>query len=773
MSKNKYIWSVLIGSSAISLTTAQMAVAQDSSTTPAFSEGDIVVTATRTAESASRVPLSISAFSQASLDKTGVRSISDVTRQTPGLVIENTRNSTNIAIRGISSIAGAATTGIYIDDTPIQIRTLGYGGGNAYPAVFDLERVEVLRGPQGTLFGAGSEGGTVRFITPKPGLAHYSGYARGEIAFTEHGAPSAEIGAAIGGPIVTDKVGFRVSAFVRRDGGYVDRKKFDTLDLVDENSNWQRTYVARGALAFAPTDNLTITPSVYYQKQYTNDSSYYWESLSDTEHGRFVNGNPAQEFVRDKFILPSITAEYSFDFADFIALGSYYDRKQHINLDYTTFDQSLFTGLSLPSLPGQIAQSTFRNSQKNYTAEIRLQSSDPDARLRWVIGGFWSSAKQIAIQQVEDLFFPIYIESQFGVPYTDVFGQALVDGRFIYDQLSRTHDKQYAVFGEANFRVVDGLTLTAGLRYGKTKFTINADAAGPVVGPQAIDTGGQSETPLTPKFGANYQIDSDNMIYATAAKGFRPGGYNPAVGVPCGPQLASLGLTDRQPTYDSDSVWSYEVGTKNKLFNRAIQMEASAYQINWDNIQNVVNLNTCGFRFVSNQGSVRSRGFDLQLQFNLIENLSLSTAIGYTSAKFRETVFAGPAATLAVVTKGDAVVAPPWTVAIHGEYEHDLGGKTGYFRVDYNYRSHQNAITPTLNPANGGTDLTIDNLPASHLVSLRSGLRFAGIDASLFVNNLFNENAWSARQRDNGRSTLYRAQTFRPRTIGLTASYRY
>jgi outer membrane receptor protein involved in Fe transport len=169
---------------------------------------EIVVTSQRREEKISDVPLSISAFGQERLDAQGVRSIDEIARLTPGITFSRTdqRNgaASNISIRGISSSAGTSTTGIYIDDTPIQVRTLGYASFNTFPQVFDIERVEILRGPQGTLFGAGSEGGTVRFITPEPNLTRSSSYVRSEIGYTEGGGESYEAGGAFGGPIGAD-----------------------------------------------------------------------------------------------------------------------------------------------------------------------------------------------------------------------------------------------------------------------------------------------------------------------------------------------------------------------------------------------------------------------------------------------------------------------------------------------------------------------------------------------------------------------------------------
>src|SRR5690242_16620288 len=274
-------------------------VAAQESGAPALDE--IVVTAQRREEKLSDVPLSISAFSQENLDARGVRNIDDIARLTPGISFTrgDARNgqAANISIRGINSNAGASTTGIYIDDTPIQVRTIGYSSFSTFPAVFDVDRVEVLRGPQGTLFGAGSEGGTVRFITPQPNLTSFSAYARSELGYTQGGDPSYEAGVTLGAPIVEDKLGVRVSAWFRRDGGWIDRTDWDhsstqaypptaptpasVTTTQSPASNWQNSSALKAAVTFAPVERLTITPSIYYQKQFLNDTLAYWASLSD------------------------------------------------------------------------------------------------------------------------------------------------------------------------------------------------------------------------------------------------------------------------------------------------------------------------------------------------------------------------------------------------------------------------------------------------------------------------------------------------------------
>src|ERR1700733_1148654 len=240
---------------------ADTALANDANTEEPASTGggleEIVVTATRREESISRVPISITAINQDAIDQKGIKDFSDIVRFTPGVAFDSSQTN-QISIRGISSSGGSGTTGIYIDDVPIQVRSLGFNSDDALVKLFDLDRVEVLRGPQGTLFGAGSEGGTVRYITVQPSLNQSSVYGKAETSYTEGGAPSYEAGVAAGIPVIDGVFGVRVSAWYRRDGGWIDRVDPTTLDVVDKNANedgtaglgvtglWQANGASRG-----------------------------------------------------------------------------------------------------------------------------------------------------------------------------------------------------------------------------------------------------------------------------------------------------------------------------------------------------------------------------------------------------------------------------------------------------------------------------------------------------------------------------------------------
>src|SRR5450631_1594653 len=292
-------------STAPALAAGETPPADDTSTGPL---AEIVVTATRKEESLSRVPISVTAMTQEMLDTRGVKDFQDVARFTPGVEIDNS-GTNNISIRGIASSGGAGTTGIYLDDTPIQMRALAFNPDEALPKSFDIERIEVLRGPQGTLFGAGSEGGTVRYITTQPSLTKDSVYSREEVSFTQGGAASYEAGVAAGGPLVDGKFGVRASVWYRRDGGYIDRIDPITLGTVQKNANYDQTMLLRLAAVWAVSDQLTVTPSIYYQDRYRNDVENYWPLYSNPGSDRYVSANPTQRSSPDRFYLPALKIE--------------------------------------------------------------------------------------------------------------------------------------------------------------------------------------------------------------------------------------------------------------------------------------------------------------------------------------------------------------------------------------------------------------------------------------------------------------------------------
>jgi outer membrane receptor protein involved in Fe transport len=323
--------------------------------------GEVVVTATRQSSTVNKVAVSVTAVTQKGLDQQGVKTIQDFARATPSVVFTRTgtEGNPNITIRGIGATLGAPTTGVYLDDTPVQKRgTNGAvtGNGSPTPEIFDLDRIEVLRGPQGTLFGSGSEGGTVRFITPQPSLTKYSAYIRTEVSNTENGSPSYEGGAAVGGPIVQDKLGFRASLWSRHVGGYLDHVNIYDGSTIAKDTNAGRIFVGRVAVTWEPIPDLKITPAYYYGSDHVDDGDTFWMNIPQfrTNGGTFTNkvriGPPASGQAPDNngfwYQFPSATIpSYSFGPYNFFGpyktgVGLYYNNNCGACTAYTPFGPS-------------------------------------------------------------------------------------------------------------------------------------------------------------------------------------------------------------------------------------------------------------------------------------------------------------------------------------------------------------------------------------------------------------------------------------------------
>ncbi len=781
---------------------------------------EIVVTATRREERLQDVPISISAFSQEKLDSQGLKNIDDVTRLSPG--VNFSRNGTgssanyndegsDINIRGIDSQAGTSTTGIYIDDTPVQSRHIGFGSVNAFPALFDLDRVEVLRGPQGTLFGAGAEGGAVRFITPQPSLHEQNGYMRAGLSTTRHGDPSYEAGAAFGGPIIEDKLGFRVSASMRRDGGWVDRVGY-TLDDplapnpnptyandVERRANWQQTFTLRAALTWKVSDNFKVTPSIYYQRLQLNDTSVYWDSLSNPSAGVFRNGNALANSSTDPFSLAAIKAEWDLGFAQLTSNTSYLTRDQHSVSDYSQYLRATWNyfGLLPNTYPqnGANGYAPFQDTQRNFYEEIKLASTDPNARLKWTAGLFFSHLNENIPEDIYDATL-----NQETINYSEggysLCSEALPcpNGLIYTGHEARMVDKQIAGFGEVEYKLTNTVKATVGLRVSKVDYTGTYQGTGPFLGETANSAFSASENAVTPKAVLSWSPDRENMYYASASKGFRPGGVNTGVGGICDGDLTTLGLpiVDGRPKppnqYDSDSLWSYEIGGKNTMLDHRLQVNTSIFFINWKNIQQNVYLPSCGEQFTANLGQAESKGGDLNVVYRPVDELTLDFMVAYTDAKLTKTscagalVFDGAAcsgpevAVAPIASKGDALIGSPWSITASAEYHFaKWRDRMPYARVDFQHSSAQSKLLPTQNDHNALYDTTIPGLPVTNNIDLRAGLRFNGVDVSMFVSNLTDAHPLMFKSRDIAwtSDTLYFDRGVRPRTIGVTATYRY
>ncbi|MGO9993307.1 MAG: TonB-dependent receptor [Steroidobacteraceae bacterium] len=836
-----------IGAALFAAATAGATEASGTAEAGAASSGaleEIVVTATRREENISKVPISITAMSQDDLDQKGVRDFSEMVRFTPGVSIDSSGTNA-ISIRGISSSGGAGTTGIYLDDTPIQMRALGFNPDDALPKTFDIDRVEVLRGPQGTLFGAGSEGGTVRYIMTQPSVTTESTYVRSEASYTEYGAPSYEAGIAHGGPIIDDVLGFRASIWYRRDGGWINNVNDTTGAITQANANYTGTVAARLAMLYKPTGSVSITPSFMFQNKQQNNISTYWPAYSNPGAGEFNDATPERIAIPDKYFLPALKIQVDFAHATLISNSSYYYRNETDSYEGTVYDLAYYQSLGWPNAlyagapalgcgpasttaiepcswyplldangvhlpPGfanYVTPNTMTNQQRTYTQEFRLQSTDNDSRWKWTVGAFWSLAQELSVEQLNDQNIDSLFGALYGVTPDSIFGtyyscngqgtpqpaQYPVPNCDIYYNYNKSYDRQLAGFGEATFKVTDRFAVTAGGRYAKLGFSLNHYSNGyENYGPSAAG-GSEQENAFTPKLGLTFQADDRNLYYATYAKGFRPGGYNPPLIPACGPGLIAEGFASGQAplTYNSDTTQSYEIGSKNNFAER-LKIATSVYYIKWDGIQqNVYVGGNCGLQFTSNLGTAVAKGFDLQADADLGAGFTVEASAGYTSARFTKTSL-GNLAEAGDAISGEAAINyspgtnPPWSIAVGPQYAFKLVQHEAFVRLDWEYTSRNPWLAPVQDPNSSQYNPNSYTLPATSFTSMRAGVKFAGWQLSLFCDNLFdshtvlnyaqvqidpfspsylaNPNAPTSVQQNNF--------TYRPRTIGITATFK-
>jgi outer membrane receptor protein involved in Fe transport len=808
-------------------------------TTTAGGLQEVTVTATRREESLSKVPISVSALSQENLDLRGIKDFSEVARFTPGVAFDNS-GTNNISIRGISGTGGAGTTGIYIDDTPIQMRALAFSPDEALPKSFDIDRVEVLRGPQGTLFGSGSEGGTVRYITTQPSLIKTTVYGRAELATTEGGDPSYEIGFALGGPIVQDKFGARLTVWYRRDGGWIDSLDPYTLQIYEHNANHEETELVRLAALWAPNEKWQITPSIYYQSRQRHNISNFWPLYSDPDHGHFVSGDPNQRNSPDQFYLPALKIEGDLGSVRLISNTSYYHRENQTGYEGTLYNLGYYQtqnnapifpldwpwiapfplldgqGLHVPDGVHYRAPSTIDNGQQNITQEIRLQNSDPAARLLWTAGVFANENRQTYLEQIHDPMLNDLTMAVLGSPYTDVFcyldasgnctGPALYDPRFPLDSYflqTNSKDQQIAVFGEVTYGFTDQWRLTVGARYSHMKYSFDTLTGGPqLYAPPRTGSGNNTENAFTPRVSLQFQMDTNNLFYATYAKGFRPGGANnPIPNAACPTDFANFGIQTDPATFSSDSVKSYEVGAKNN-FNNRVRLASSIYYIQWNNIQQLIVPPVCQISFIANTGNAEVKGIDFQADFSITGGLSVQLAAGYTDARYTEDFrFAPPcpasgplpptpcaANPLPLVTDGNAIVgnasetgggqpSAPVTGSLGVEYRFSAMQHESFVRADVTYEGRAKWLTASQDANTSQFDSANFVLPSTTLVGARAGMAFNALEISAFVDNLTNNHTitdfnTTINPLVDGVSRLQRFYTFRPRTFGVTLVYR-
>jgi outer membrane receptor protein involved in Fe transport len=716
----------------------------------------VVVTAAKRDEILSDLPMSISVLLPADLAGTGRQGIDAIAAATTGIEYDFSSQYgpgivSNIAIRGISASQGDATTGIYLNDTPIQSPNSTFG--NTYPVSFDLARIEVLRGPQGVIFGRGAEGGAIRFITNEPSTTSLSQLYRFEISTTEHGGTNFELGAAAGGPLVDGALGARVSAWYRADGGYVNRIDPFTGADVDADANRGVDRALRLAVAYEPTDALRITPAFSYQSMDVHDTPSFFAAPPTLAAGMLNNGKLLRQPSADALTTGSMTVLDRFGGLNLTAISSYVDRSATATVDTTNVAGILFLdfgnslGRAFPTSYADAVPTQLALHEIQLSEEIRLASTDSAAPLRWVGGMFLSSLR--------------WDSKQDSYLIADPANPGILTNDY-------NRDSETSVFGQARWSISPYWDAGAGLRMGLLERHGSSYTGGFTnAGSAPFASNSLRETlPPTPRLDLSFRPDGRNTFYAAVAKGFRAGGIG-------GKGARCEGVTT-PVSFGPDSVWSVEVGAKNQLIDRRLNLDVSIFDIHWDGIQESV-VNSCDESFITNAGTVRSTGFDLASEVLMTDRLHLGAAIGFLDVRYTRTLRTGDGQIIVArdtVVGGVPSVPSPWSGTLSARYDWPfLGGRaTPYAGAAEIIRSHNPGPFTEQLPESLSYDPALKADPATYLLNLQLGVFRAGLNLHVFVNNATNALPQLQRYPDAPGSPLIYAYTLQPRTVGLMGS---
>jgi len=719
---------------------------------------EIVVTAEKTSAPLSRIPISISAVSGETLAEQHITDYEGLSRAVPNVSFSSFGGpgQSNIEIRGVSSQAGSATTGIYLDDVPINILNI-YTAGATEPRFFDIERVEVLRGPQGTIYGSGSMGGTIHFVSNAPDLEKFSGNVHSSIGGTQGGSLNGEMDSVLNLPISEGRAALRIGGLFDHESGWIDRNAAGTV--VADRINHTNTGVLRATLEWRPTDRLSITPSVFLQRVNVGGQDLFGLDLP-----RYQSPTLIPEIGRDEYAITSVTVKYDLGWSDLTSVSGYFWRRDDRNIDGTFYDSGYlgsileqqfgYGGAAIGALAAPVQ---FNTNVNQVHEEIRLASkSGADDTWSWIAGLYYS---RVRTGLLDNEYIPGF-NAAFGNIYHDtplnVLG-AEFPNDLIYYAFTEFVNTQKAVFGQANFKPTEHLKLTAGLRYEKADEELSFNSLG-FFASGAPYAGAASGTKATPRFSVSYQLGR-TLLYASAAEGFRDGGVNRPVPEPlCSADLASLGFAHSPPSYAADSLWAYELGVKSRAFGDALSLSGALFDIRWNNIQNDVILPTCTFDIKTNIGSAESRGVEMEINARLNESLRWNLGGNFTSAKITVPV------SVLGVDRGDHVPGvPKYSISTSFDYTRPVTGDVqGAINLNAQWVGPSQGTIFHSDPDFGR--------PAYFVMGGKAGLHWSRFDVSLFIINLLNQD--KAIQKPNIALVEYGVRV-RPRTYGLSAGYRF
>jgi len=768
--------------------------------------GEIVVTARKRSESIEDVPFAISARTEEALRNAGAVNIEDISRNVAGFSVQNLGpGQSQVALRGISAgktdrdLPGVKEqVGVYLDESVISLSLF-----TPDLDLYDLSRVEVLRGPQGTLFGSGSLSGTVRYISNQPDPSR----SYGNLEVTGNTIDGGDTGASLRGMVnmpVGGTAALRLVGYFEDVPGYIDAVQ--PGGSINNDVNGGTRWGVRAALRIEPNDNLAITPRIVYQDVDMDgyNRTDVWNMLANP----FTTTEPAitlrdrqqytqlQEKFTDEFLLADLTIEAGFGNHTLTSITSYTDRDVLVIRDATQLTGSVTfdLGAAAPATSAEVRTNSpliDATKVKVFTQELRF-ASDYDGSFQWVAGAFYSDIKRHYGQQLPTaaydaimrrIYAPVACPSgdqgcldsvRLGAPVPDMPYYSDVPYDF----------KQFALFAETNFNLSERASLTVGGRY----YDFNEDrnlVFGGVFSDPSVGPGSASSDGFLPRVLLSYEVNGNVQLNGQVSRGFRLGGINDPLNLPlCSTEdRVTFGGRD---SFDDEKLTNYELGAKIGFAEGRAQFNISVYKAEIDNLQVPVLAGTCSSRLVFNVPDSHATGVEIELAAQPTDRVEFGLSASFVESKLDSTITStnssGATTVVAGLKDGNRMPSvPEFQMSANATYHWPMTNSLeGYLTAAYQYVGDRYTQVADQVPGFGTFsvrsfgDPTISSftfdplLPAYDTANLRFGVRNDVWEAALFVNNLTDESARLGLDQERGRVARVGFLTNQPRTFGIT-----
>ncbi len=785
---------LLLGSSAAALLAAP-AFAQTETGAAAAAEvesEEIIVTATKRSSTIQDVPFSINAQTQEAIQRSGATTIEDLARNVAGLSIQNLGpGQSQVSVRGVS--AGQVVrdqpgvkeqVGVYLDESVISLSLF-----TPDLDLFDLNRVETLRGPQGTLFGSGSVGGTIRYITNQPDPDAIEGLIEGNLNLVDGDDIGGHLKGAINLPL-SEKAAVRAVGYHTEYGGFIDARREGGGRDEDVNSG-SRTG-GRLALSLMPTEDVTITPRIVYQE--IEADGFNRQEVFNLYANPFTTTRPAVSFgereqylllderFKDETMIADLTASVGLGGVELTSVTSYIDRDIVASRDASALTGSVSVDLGFPAaavlLPSNLVDTT---ALETITQELRL-ASDGDGPFQWLIGGFYSDINRDYTQRLPTPGYDAFTDATLGAGTSAAVANGF-PANSPYNADLPYDIKQKAIFGEVSYDLTDAFTLTAGGRYYDFEEERRFVSGGLFANGDNRRDSTKSDG-FTPRLLASYEVSDNFTVNAQASKGFRLGGVNDPLNLPlCTPQDAAI--FGGYQSYDDETLWNYEAGVK--ASGRGFSFNAAAFYTDIKNLQVTLDAGSCSSRVVFNVPEAHTMGVEFELAAQAAEGLDLALSGSLLESEFDSTVVDGTGAVLGGIRDGNRLPSvPKFQISASATYSYPidlLGGGDAVFTASFqhigsrftqpsdqenNPRSFVSGLA--FGGATGAQATIVDlKLPDYQLVNLSAGVELEdGLDLIAYVSNLFDENPLLSFDRERGGRARLGFQVGQPRTFGVT-----